>query len=34
MISLRELVRRAAPEASESFEWGPVYELNGPLARA
>ncbi len=31
--SLRELVRRAAPEASESIKWGqPVYELRGPFA--
>ncbi|MBK6461190.1 MAG: DUF1801 domain-containing protein [Myxococcales bacterium] len=33
VTSLREIVRRAAPEASESIKWGqPVYELSGPFA--
>jgi hypothetical protein len=30
---LREIVRRASPEATESIKWGqPVYELRGPFA--
>ena len=31
--SLRQLIRAAAPKASESLKWGqPVYEENGPFA--
>jgi hypothetical protein len=31
--ALRQLVREAAPKASEAWKWGqPVYEENGPLA--
>jgi hypothetical protein len=31
--SLREIVRAAAPKATESIKWGqPVYEENGPFA--
>jgi hypothetical protein len=30
---VREIVRRAAPEATESIKWAqPVYELDGPFA--
>lgn len=33
LTSLRELVRRAAPEATESMSYGmPTYELNGYVA--
>jgi hypothetical protein len=31
--ALRQLIREAAPDATESIKWGqPVYELNGPFA--
>jgi hypothetical protein len=31
--ALRQLIREAAPEATESIKWGqPVYEVNGPFA--
>ena len=30
--SLREIIRRAAPDATESIKWAqPVYEFNGPF---
>ncbi|MGD2144339.1 MAG: DUF1801 domain-containing protein [Anaerolineae bacterium] len=32
VLALRDLVRRAAPEAKESIKWAqPVYEVNGPF---
>jgi hypothetical protein len=31
--AVRQLIREAAPDATESIKWGqPVYELNGPFA--
>jgi hypothetical protein len=31
--ALRQLIREAAPDATESIKWGqPVYEVNGPFA--